>query len=215
MRIINRWFLPSSALVLLLGMMVSGGPRVLAQDAPADGAFPIGIHSGTCADPTTEPAYDGGLAEPVQETGETEAVDLEEEEEEEAPPPAGDAGAPAAEAPVEEEDDRAERGREQAARIGETVYKADTELEDVDMAALIEQPHVVIVHESEENYGTYLACGRIDPLAEEGQIVVLLRPVGDSETIGVSLILDDGSEAATFVRRGIQDPDVAAATPEA
>ncbi len=226
MRRPNGWRLVSATLVLLLGLIFAGGSPTVAQETPAaddaaeaeplpDG-FPIGIHSGTCVDPVAEPAYDAGIAEPVQETGETEAVELEEDEAEPAAPPAGDAVGTGVDAPVEApEEDEAEAGRKQAAQLSETVYKADTELDDVEMQELVAQPHVVIVHQSQEAYATYLACGKIEPLAEEGQIVVLLRPVGDSDTIGVALIEEDGSEAATFIRQSVVDPDVAAATPAA
>ena len=218
----NGWMLVGASMALLLGLMFASVSQTRAQETPAaeeaepvpDG-FPIGIHSGTCADPVAEPAYDAGVAEPVQETGETEALGLEEDEEEDAPP-AGSTGGAGEGAPVEEpEEDPADAGREQAAQLSETVYKADTELDDVEMQEIIAQPHVIIVHQSQDDYSTYLACGKIEPLAEEGQVVVLLRPVGDSETIGVALIEDDGSEAATFIRQGVVDPDVAAATPEA
>ncbi len=239
-------------------------PQQTAPPAAPVAGLPVDIHSGTCQNPTAEPAYDAGLAEPVRQTGETEAGDLVGDD------VAGDGetgvGVPGTdvlgddgilnqddegyltgdvngdgtnEVGIDQDGngtldqaevvgidanndgalDQAELGGADqdaaaaAALLNETVYKADTAFgEDIQTNELFGQPHVVLVHKSEQEYATYLACGEIQPLVEENQIVVPLRPVGGSDFFGTALIQEDGSEAATFVFQGLQQDAQAAAT---
>src|SRR5688572_5797813 len=52
---------------MLLGAAAFAAPATLSQqdEQPPAGPFPIAIHAGTCADPLTEPAFDGGLLLPA------------------------------------------------------------------------------------------------------------------------------------------------------
>lgn len=252
----------SAAVALVAGISVTGAMGVQAQEPGPRSGLPVDIHEGTCESPLAEPAYDAGLAEPVQETGETEAEDLVEEAEDAADDvdaPDVDLGVLGDDGILNQDDEGffaedldgdgindvgldengdgvlgddevvgadanndgqldenelvgaapAEGGA--ATQIEETIYRADTDVDDLDTENLFATQHVVLVHESEENYTTYLACGEIRPLVEDDQIVVPLRPVGETDFFGVSLIDEDGSGAATFVLQGVQQQAAAAA----
>ena len=60
-----------------------------------------------------------------------------------------------------------------------------TTLDDLLLAG---RPHVILVHQSAEQFGTYLACGDIAGAIVDGQLVIALRPVGESGVAGVTIL---------------------------
>ena len=139
-----------------------------APDAPAaTGAegFPVGIHSGTCTNWTVEPAYDAGLLEVTN-------VGAEGEQE---------VGTTDVEVP------------EEASVLGD-VYHVDNEAEFSGNELLDEGPYVVAVHQSEDDYGTLVACGPVLDIPEDDNLMVPLVPVGDSNFTGMALIPQDDEE---------------------
>ncbi|MDP9369041.1 MAG: cupredoxin domain-containing protein [Chloroflexota bacterium] len=93
------------------------------------------------------------------------------------------------------------------------VWKADEEV-DFDGEELVNQgPYVMVVHESAQAYGNYLACGEVLDLVEEDNVVVPLRPIGDSNYTGVALIEANDGEYAAYLFRGIKAPGQGARTP--
>ena len=50
------------------------------------------------------------------------------------------------------------------------------------------RPHVILVHQSAEQFGTHLACGDIAGAIADGQLAIALRPVGDSGVAGVAIL---------------------------
>ena len=86
------------------------------------------------------------------------------------------------------------------------VWKADEEV-NFDGEELVTQgPYVMVVHQSAQAYDTYLACGEVLDLVEEDNVVVPLRPIGNSNYTGVALIEENDGEYAAFLFRGIQAP---------
>lgn len=138
-----------------------------ADDATPDVAegFPVGIHQGTCTDWTVEPAYDAGF---MQVTN----VGAEGEQE---------VGDTSVEVP------------EEAAVLGD-VYHTDDEAEFNGGELLDEGPYVVAVHQSEQEYGTLVACGPVLDIPEDDTLMVPLVPVGDSNYTGMALIPQDEEE---------------------
>jgi hypothetical protein len=135
--------------------------------ANAQGPFPVDIHSGTCTDWTTEPIYDMGE---MQVTNVWAPGDQE----------AGDTGGEVPEA---------------AASLG-PVYQVNTDETDFDAAQLVEEgEHVIAVHQSAEDYETLVACGNILDFTQDGNLIVPLQPVGESNLTGVTLIGDNGFNA--------------------
>jgi hypothetical protein len=95
-------------------------------------------------------------------------------------------------------------------------WKVDTTVDVSGEQLLNEGPYVLIVHASEENYPSYLACGEIGGFAEENQLVVPLRPVGESDFFGVALIEIGAAEYAAYLFSPIvveEVPTQAQATP--
>jgi hypothetical protein len=132
--------------------------------------YPVDIHRGTCADWTTEPAYDVGqmqktnvAAEGEQEVGDT------------------DAALP-----------------DNASQLGD-VYEVDQDVEFTGSELLDEGPYVVGVHKSQDEYDTLIACGNVFDIPEDNDLVVPLQPVGDSNMTGVALIGTDDQSLAAFL----------------
>lgn len=56
--------------LLAAGLVTAVGVPAPAQTPQPDQSHPIDVHSGTCLDPVTEPAYDFGELQPIPPTGE-------------------------------------------------------------------------------------------------------------------------------------------------
>ena len=60
------------------------------------------------------------------------------------------------------------------------------------------QPFVVIVHQSAQDYSTYLACGELGGPFVENQLEIALRPVGNAGYAGVATF-EGGDDTTTSV----------------
>lgn len=130
--------------------------------------YPVDIHRGTCTDWTAEPAYDVGLMEKTNVAAEGEQE-------------VGDTEAALPDA---------------AGELGD-VYTVDQDVDFTGNELLEEGPYVVGVHQSEDDYGTLVACGNVFDIPEGDDMVVPLQPVSDSNLTGVALMSpDDGSLTA-------------------
>ena len=58
---------------------------------------------------------------------------------------------------------------------------------DVPLADIIAAPHAVVVHESATADGTYVACGQIGGVLDDGQLAIGLRPLNKSGYYGVAV----------------------------
>jgi hypothetical protein len=118
--------------------------------------FPVDIHPGTCEDWTTEPTFDIG---DFQETNIA--------------------------APGEQEVGDTSGEIPQGAEYLEGAYKvkstADFSRDDILNA---DQPYVVGVHQSADEYTTLVACGQIVEVSNGDSLYVILEPVGTSNLTG-------------------------------
>jgi hypothetical protein len=55
---------------------------------------------------------------------------------------------------------------------------------------LTEASHVILIHESQDNFGTAIACGNIGGADVDGRIIIPLQPVGD-DINGVAILNED------------------------
>lgn len=80
-----------------------------------------------------------------------------------------------------------------------TVWKAEGEV-DRDFDQLFENPMVVAVHQSAEQYGTIIACGNVSASNwdDEDQVVIGLAPVGDSGYYGYAVFERDTGNVPVF-----------------
>ena len=237
---VKRWLCTAGTSCLVLGMIVFGGASGLAQDSPAGegGPFPVDLHSGSCEDPLTEPAYDGGNLDWVAEgaADEDAAALLGDDgllnEDDEGFLAADVDGDGIAEVGIDADgngtlDDAEILGRDEnrdnaldEGEIGGAVpadpmqgaLKAEADIDADGEELLNEGPYVVIVHQSEEEYTTYLACGEIRDLdLEDDEVIVPLRPVGNSQYFGFARIPRDSGELDTYLFRGLAGQGVTAA----
>lgn len=133
---------------------------------------PVGIHSGVCQDFVAEPIYDIGdfMETNVYAEGEQEAGDMEGD----VPSAAQDLG---------------------------PVYKLAGEGADIEEDTILdpENPRVVVVHESAENFSNLVACGQILPVMDGDDVAVFLHPVAGSNLTGYIEMPEDVTSAQGFL----------------
>lgn len=134
--------------------------------------FPVGIHSGDCTNWTVEPAYD---ADVFQQTNVAAPDEQAPGDQSAATPPA-------------------------AAALG-PMHKVEGELgeDDSGQTLLDEGPYIVGVHESAENYETLVACGPVLEIIEGDDLLVPLKPVGDSNYTGTVLINRENGDLTGYL----------------
>ena len=64
---------------------------------------------------------------------------------------------------------------------------------------LVPQPHVLIVHQSEEAFETYVACGEIGGPIQDDQLVIALRPLNNSGYAGIATLSRDGDNTTSNI----------------
>jgi hypothetical protein len=205
--------------VLAAGLLLGGSPALAQDDTAAIDLTnaPVDMHEGTCADPVLDPwdeigrlnrrllgeAYDPYapdtaygvygddefLSEDLDEDGILDdGEDLD--------------GDGVLDFGIDANDDGVLNGEEVIAE-GEaviaivnlpTVYEASGEI-DAGFEPIFNQPNVITVHESSENYETIVACGNVGGLVyeDEEEIVVGLSAVGGSNVRGYAVFQNDGS----------------------
>ena len=190
-----------AALAVMLGMMGALVPTATAQDSIIPVNAPVDIHSGTCDDFLTEPAYDGGAITPttLEEVRDDEAFGagiLDDDE-------AGVTG-------VDLDDDDAIGDDEVIAPIDEDAEIGFAEA-DIEPGVDATEPYIVALHAGPEQYETILACGSINAVEEldEDRLVVPLQPVDDSQLFGYSVIEDDGASIRTYIFQRGTAPEAA------
>ena len=57
---------------------------------------------------------------------------------------------------------------------------------------LANEGNVIAVHASPDDYATLVACGQIAGVKEDGKVAIALAPVGDSTTVGVAILEEEG-----------------------
>ena len=70
---------------------------------------------------------------------------------------------------------------------------------DVSLDDLGGSEHVVAVHASPDEFGTLVACGHIAGIKDDGQLVIALAPVGESEVSGIAVLQEDGDQTELTV----------------
>ncbi|HWV36497.1 MAG TPA: hypothetical protein VNZ55_12745 [Thermomicrobiales bacterium] len=64
---------------------------------------------------------------------------------------------------------------------------------DVKLDDLGNEPYVLAVHASADDYNTIVACGQIAGVKKDGKLVISLAPVGQSTVVGVATFDSDKS----------------------
>ncbi len=185
------------------------------QDAP------VGLHDGTCADPTLESRYDVGeletLAANEAAAGVLDDDDLDDngvadlDEEGYLDEDLDDDGI------LDDGEDLNENGVldrgvdvDGDGILGEadafvvaidlpTVYRADEEI-DATFDDLFGEPVVIAVHASADDYGTILACGELTAAnwEDEEDVVIPIAPVGGSGIYGYAVFERDTGNVPIF-----------------
>ncbi len=60
-----------------------------------------------------------------------------------------------------------------------------------------DNPHVLIVHQSADQFDTYIACGELGGPVQDDQLVVGLRPMNNSGFAGTALLKKDGDKTTS------------------
>jgi hypothetical protein len=83
---------------------------------------------------------------------------------------------------------------------------------DVALDDLLAQPYSVIVHQSEQSFGTYLACGELGGFVQDDQLVIGLRPLNNSGFAGTATLqrADDMTTGNIYL---LADVNVLSGTP--
>ncbi len=156
------------AAAAVVGLLLGGASRGLAQDAGQQGSpvptpavpnHPVALHQGTCQQPTPEPAFDLGSTAPFSNEQGTVVPQTELRGTLTAPPLLLSRGNP------------------------------EVRLDDLLNPA---QPYVVIVHESPQTFQTYLACGEVGGAVVDNRLVIGIRPLNNSGYAGTATFEADG-----------------------
>lgn len=199
-------WLVAATLTMVLSMFGAVAPSATAQDSTIPENAPVDIHSGSCEDFLTEPAYDGGaltnttLGE-VFEDDRFQAGILVDEQ-------LGASG-------VDLNGDGALQPEEVVAPTGEEAPVGFAEA-DLESDVNTDDPYVVAVHSSPDQYETILACGSLSNAqeADGGRRVVRLQSVGDAQFFGYSVLGEDANSIATYLfQPGTPPADTAATAP--
>ncbi len=139
--------------------------------------YPTAIHAGICENPSPQPAFSLGIAEPSPELVEEVVEDFEDEVRDELPeremvPP-----------PVLIDDFP-------TVTLNTTI--------DAALQELIAAPHAILVYERAGDLDTLVACGEVEGSLALDQIIVNLHPIDDSGHAG-TVLLDD-EEGGVYVR---------------
>ena len=65
------------------------------------------------------------------------------------------------------------------------------------LADILAADHAIVVHDSADDMGTYIACGDIGGVVMDGQLAVALGDLGDSGASGIALLTDGGDGTTT------------------
>lgn len=137
-------------------------PEAAALATPVDTAqlapegYPVDVHPGTCEDWTTEPTFD---------MGDFQQTNIAAPEEQEVGDTSGDVP--------------------QGAEYLEGAYKVTTSADfSSDDILGADEPYVVGVHESADEYTTLVACGQVVEVLDGERLFVILEPVGTSNLTG-------------------------------
>jgi hypothetical protein len=60
-----------------------------------------------------------------------------------------------------------------------------------------DNPHVLIVHQSADQFDTYVACGELGGPVQDDQLVVALRPMNNSGFAGTAILKKDGDKTTS------------------
>jgi hypothetical protein len=188
---------------MVLGMLGAVVPAATAQESTIPENAPVDIHSGSCEDFLTEPAYDGGAITPttlgeVFEDDRFQSGILVDEQ-------LGASGVDLnADDALQPEEVVAPTGEEAPVGFAEADLESDVNTGD---------PYVVAVHSSPDQYETVLACGSLTNAEEaDGRRVVRLQSVGDAQFFGYSVLEEDGASIATYLFQPGTPPAETAAT---
>ncbi len=135
--------------------------------------YPTAIHAGTCENPSPQPAFSLGIAEPPPELVEEVVEDFEDEvrdelpEREMVPPPV---------------------------LIEDLPTITLTATIDAALRELIAPPHAVLVYERAGDLDTLVACGEVEGSLALDQIIVNLHPIDDSGHAGTVLLDDEDGD---------------------
>jgi hypothetical protein len=201
----RRSWLTFAILALILSLFAAWAPVAIAQESLIPDGAPVDIHTGTCDDFLTEPAYDAGditptITDDVWDDERFQTGILVDEA-------AGISGV--------------DRNGDNTLQPDEVIVlnleSAELGVAEGDLGEAIDtsEPSVVVVHAGPDQYETILACGGPVGNAEEvegGRQLLTLEPVGDSQLFGYSVLEEDGQSMVTYLFQ--PNPEAAAsATP--
>jgi hypothetical protein len=104
--------------------------------------------------------------------------------------------------------------------LTQTITVASSDL-DFNLDSVADSDYVIAVHASPDDMGTLVACGQIAGIKVDGQLVVALASVGESEVTGIAILNEDNAgildlgEDQTQVTVYAVAPDDDEATPAA
>lgn len=186
----RRPFFVTVVAALLLALMGSAATlsTTTAQESQIPVGAPIGIHSGTCSDFLAEPAYDGGeISETTTDEiwgDETFMTGIFEDDQLQA-------------SGVDFNNDGQLQEDEVITPNGVTAPMGIAE-GDLGSDVNTDEPYVVVVHLSPEEYDTYIACGAVDgsESTDQGNLIYL-QGLNDSNFFGYSVL--DGATMTTYL----------------
>lgn len=183
-------------LLVVFCFLIANAGIGVAQEATPSGengtAHPAHIHSGTCEEL-------GDVVFPLNDVAPL-GVDV-------APASTPDAMAASPEAGVDGTPVAAD-----AAGAGEVVAESTTEVE-ASLDDILAAEHAINVHERAENIQNYIACGNLTGPATDGELLVELQELNDSEFTGEAHLVDNG-DGATTVTVTLMTTGDASGTPE-
>lgn len=201
---IKPFGLAITAFLLVLGMAATT-VSVTAQgmdatpaaegDVTQSAAFPAHIHSGTCAElgdvvyPLSDLLRTGGAVPP-------DATPVE--------------GIPTAEPADNATPSMTEGGEGEA-----TVFAGSTTIVEASLDDILAEEHAINVHLSEEEIGTYIACGDLTGEPTDGELDIDLQELNESGYTGHAQLLDNGDGTTTVTVELLAVEVDATGTPEA
>jgi hypothetical protein len=179
MRVVRHRQLARAVLTVALGFVLGGTATVAAQDAtqtptPAQAQAPA-----TSAFATYPAAIHEGTCQQPNKEPAYKAGDVK--------PFTDDSGKPI------------DQSQYQGVLTGPPVLTTTETSIDANFDDLVnkDNPHVLIVHQSADQFDTYIACGELGGPVQDDQLVVALRPENNSGFAGTALIKKDGDKTTS------------------
>lgn len=197
------------AIMAALGFMLIGGGRVLAQDETATVVSGDALQT-VPAEVEEEDAGGEGVEGPV----ETHPAAIHAGTcSEPTPEPAFDAGDVQ---PFTNDEGQALAPEEIQGTLTTPPVLTSTATEiEANLDDITGQPHVLVVHNSEDDFATLIACGELAGSVRDDQLVVALRPLNMSGYAGTATLSRDGDNTSSNIYLFSQVEAISGAAPAA